>query len=660
MNGLVDVAAELDLSERETTLLYGPRTELSPKPKHVRAGPLAGILQGTDLVHVRVHGVEVARLIQVAVRDEFWATVPPVDTKVRLEQQDDGFAAQLAGHHVTESLDFAWTGRVVGQQDGTLSFEMEGSAAREFQYARIGLCVLHPTDVYCGRDYRFSGEQGSVDGCFPHSIYPQRLVDGSYLPTAGPLTRLDVQLEDDIAIVLRFTGDEFEIEDQRNWTDASFKTYSTPLSQGLVHRATGSTKIAQRVEMEIRSPTAIRSKPGRDRQEIQSSVELMQDGPEIIHPSIGAVFREAPDSPSAVAAFRQLDLQHHRVDFDLLADEALRTIGTYEGVSRAVGTELELAISGTEETADRAADIVAAAHAVAAVARILVFDREGETASPTLVAKIRKIAADQGLSAPVAGGTDQWFAELNRNEPNLDLDLVSFSITPQFHLSDDESLFESLPIQGLTVRAARDLYNGADVAVSPLTLHLRDSQSIRDGHAEPEDPRQTSLMAAAWTAGSQIQLAATGVKSLTYFELVGSRGVIAPRDMLPTVVFPAYHALLDAARRAGAAVRTVSNPESKGLAVGAYDYADSTEISIANFTPFRRTVTVEPVSSSYLLGRRLDLSTCQQAMCDPVRFRTNVERLYPRRGALDLDLGPYAVMTVWTGQDRATSKRSSS
>ena len=30
-------------------------------------------------------------------------------------------------------------------------------------------------------------------------------------------------------IVIRFEGDLWEMEDQRNWTDASYKTYSTPL-----------------------------------------------------------------------------------------------------------------------------------------------------------------------------------------------------------------------------------------------------------------------------------------------------------------------------------------------------------------------------------------------------------------------------------------------
>ena len=35
------------------------------------------------------------------------------------------------------------------------------------------------------------------------------------------------------ALEVRFEGEWFEMEDQRNWSDASFKTYSTPLSRAL-------------------------------------------------------------------------------------------------------------------------------------------------------------------------------------------------------------------------------------------------------------------------------------------------------------------------------------------------------------------------------------------------------------------------------------------
>src|SRR5262249_61927265 len=42
---------------------------------------------------------------------------------------------------------------------------------------------------------------------------------------------------------------EFETEDQRNWTDASFKTYSTPLALGFPHRAEPGRRMRQVVRI---------------------------------------------------------------------------------------------------------------------------------------------------------------------------------------------------------------------------------------------------------------------------------------------------------------------------------------------------------------------------------------------------------------------------
>ena len=61
---------------------------------------------------------------------------------------------------------------------------------------------------------------GTVEGLFPDLISPhQPFIDMQSIahPTAGG------------EVVIRFEGDLWEMEDQRNWTDASYKTYSTPL-----------------------------------------------------------------------------------------------------------------------------------------------------------------------------------------------------------------------------------------------------------------------------------------------------------------------------------------------------------------------------------------------------------------------------------------------
>ncbi|MGZ8758359.1 MAG: hypothetical protein ACXWXC_10495, partial [Aeromicrobium sp.] len=62
---------------------------------------------------------------------------------------------------------------------------------------------------------------------------------------------------------LGFTGDELEIEDQRNWADASFKIYSTPLARGFPHRLEAGERLRQSVTVAIQ--VAGSRRPGKAR-----------------------------------------------------------------------------------------------------------------------------------------------------------------------------------------------------------------------------------------------------------------------------------------------------------------------------------------------------------------------------------------------------------
>ena len=50
---------------------------------------------------------------------------------------------------------------------------------------------------------------------------------------------------------LDFSGDVFETEDQRNWTDASFKTYCTPLGIPYPVKLKSGEKIIQKVVLRV-------------------------------------------------------------------------------------------------------------------------------------------------------------------------------------------------------------------------------------------------------------------------------------------------------------------------------------------------------------------------------------------------------------------------
>ena len=112
---------------------------------------------------------------------------------------------------------------IVGRADGTLRFAARGRAVTDFLTNRTGFVVLHPIENVAGKPARVTEATGKTfDTRFPDLIDPVqpmmnlRAIRHEFAPGAS--------------VECRMEGDTFEMEDQRNWTDASYKTYVRPLA----------------------------------------------------------------------------------------------------------------------------------------------------------------------------------------------------------------------------------------------------------------------------------------------------------------------------------------------------------------------------------------------------------------------------------------------
>jgi D-apionolactonase len=171
------------------------------------------------------------------------------------------------------------------------------------------------------------------------------------------------------------------------------------------------------------------------------------------------------------------------------------------------------------------------------------------------------------------------------------------------------------------------------------------------------DPRQSSLLGAAWTAASIGELAAAWAASVTFFETAGWRGVVE-RDAgnpmpgrfasRPGQTFPLAHPIADAAAVVGSPVLalTVSDP----LVVGGFAAAgpDGTVVVVANLTPDAQRVRVSGLAGGPAAAVRiLDDATVDGASTDPGSFRGAVGAPVPLvDGSAELALGPYAVARI--------------
>jgi hypothetical protein len=216
----------------------------------VRAGRLHGWVVGPEIRYLAVGPDEIIRRLHVAVRDTEWRTIPVEPLTFDLRASGSRFEFELDGR-----ADPAWAAMSVrtwasGGADG-VTLAMEAQALEPIDYCRIGICVLLPTAPYAGRTFQSQTGAGTGSGRLPVLVAPQRMISGRPLPLAPAFTRFTTRLDSGLRVDLRFVGDDFEIEDQRNWADGSYKIYSTPLERGFQHHLAAGAVIAQSVRLGV-------------------------------------------------------------------------------------------------------------------------------------------------------------------------------------------------------------------------------------------------------------------------------------------------------------------------------------------------------------------------------------------------------------------------
>lgn len=631
-------------------LRYGSDDAL-PDTLPLRAGPVSLIYTGGDLRYIRVGDSPILHRLYVAVRDHNWDTIPAALSDLTIEAQDDSFRIRFRARHQRGDIDFAWDGSIDGDADGTVRFGMDGEVLSSFRRNRIGFCVLHPGAV-AGVACTVEHTDGSrTDGAFPDAISPhQPFFD---------IRAISHEVVPGVQATVRMEGDAFEMEDQRNWTDDSYKTYSTPLALPYPVEVKAGERIRQEVTISLAGEVHRGGAGGAEaRRGVQVAIGETAVGR---LPSIGlGVSSVGPIPDGQAARLAQLGLAHLRVDLRLDDPAWPAALAQAQAEAAIVGAGLEIALHLGAHPETELAELrehLAVSHP--AVVRWLVF-RQGEKSSRAATVELaRRLLADYAPGAAFGGGTNAYFTELNRERPPLNaLDLVCYSVNPQVHAFDNLSLVETLAAQGATVQSARRFVGDTPIAVTPITLRARYNPNATGPEADPApgalpsavDPRQMSLFAAAWTTGSLKYLAESGAASVTYYETVGWRGLVesaegspAPFPALPGAVFPLYHTLADVGEWADAAVLPLVTSERLAVDGLALAKGESRRLLLANLTNEEQRVTVCHGGSRGWL-RTLDETNALAAMLSPEVFRKHRGRRVPcKDGESEVVLLPYAV-----------------
>jgi hypothetical protein len=643
-------------------LLHGTDEPLA-EFRALQAGPVSLLLDGVDLRYLKIGGTELVRRLYTAVRDEDWDTVPGVVSGLTLDERPRGFRLEFDVRHARREMDFMWHGTVTGDESGRVEFLFAGRTEHDLAYNRIGICVHHPWRETAGAPFTARTPDGDLASAFPDLIGPQAIVGGTYHALFAAYDRLVIELRAGGSLLFEFEGDLWETEDHRNWTDANFKTYSTPIGLGFPHRLEAGQALRQRL---VVTPIDVPVTSGA-----KASVRLSVGVPTGTRvPAIGlGVDRDGhrPDDHGA-QVLSDLAPRHLRVEVRLDRGDWRETLATAQETAARIGSALEVALMLREE---HAGDLVAVAEALAGgppVDRVLVTLAGGRTATPeeTTPGELVDVArAALGNALPdtsFVGGTEIYFTEINRTRPEHGTwDGICYSLSPQIHAFTDVDVVENLDAQAETVRSARAIAQGKPVAVSPITMRRRinfhaasDAPPTRPGDLpDSVDVRQSSLFGSAWTAGSLKYMSEAGASSVTYYESTGWRGVVerASGSELPEKfhsqareVFPLYHALADVIGWQGAEVLLCESSDVLAVIGLAVRWDGATRLLVANVTPVEQDVVVSQLDGDVRL-RRLNESTAAEAGANPMLFRTHSER-ENAAGFLALALQPYEVVRI--------------
>jgi D-apionolactonase len=637
-----------------TNILHYGKPEPLSKARMLQAGPLTLLYEAGDLRYIKLGSKEIIRRLYVAVRDQNWGTVAGVIRNEQIKHTDNSFEITYESIHQHNEIEFAWNAVIRGDSSGTITFEMNGEALSSFLRNRIGFCVLHPIRECVGVSATIEHVDGSSSiQPFPVEIAPQLVINGVIQPVHpfSEMRSLHYAVTPEVQAKIEFSGDVFEMEDQRNWIDASYKTYCTPLRLPWPVEVKKGNKVRQSVSLILHGQLPEAKSAEKE------IVSILISDDKMILPKVGLCVASHGEALSEreKKRLRALRLSHLRVDLTL-AENYQEKLEHAVNEARALGVKLELALVLSDNTEAELTSLVKHLRD-APILNVLIFHVAELCTSKRWLKLTRDILEAHSVNVPVYGGSNAYFTHINAEKPPINaLEGVVYSVNPQVHAFDNASVVETCEAIASTIQTAKTFVGDKPLAISTVTLKPRynpydkTKRTPSPDELPPEvDVRQLSLFGAAWTLGSLKYMAeSSGLEYLTFYETTGWRGVMEKEngpslpDKFPSVagaVFPLYHVFATVAEFADGEV--VKSRSSHPLKIESLVLCKDNKqcVLLANMTHEHQTVRLEQANATYLL---LDETNAESAMASPEKFRASERRTWTS----ELLLSPYALVRI--------------
>jgi hypothetical protein len=299
---------------RQQNILLCGHPELPPAPLTLRAGPLTMIFEPDNafLRYVRLGDHEIVRSIYAVVRDQNWNTIAWRVLNLKADVREDSFDLTFDVECQEREVNYLWRGAVRGEATGRITFTFDGEAKSQFMRNRIGICVLHPVTECAGKAVTLEHNDGSSE----QTSWPKQIAPWQPHKDVRALTQ---EFAAGVRAEIRFEGEVFETEDQRNYGDTSFKTYSTPQDLPKPVAVKIGDRVRHVVTITLLNPENKKVLPVNQGRGAQLSINTT---PVIARPALGVRMAKhgQPLSATELARLRALRFAHLRGDVTFTHD----------------------------------------------------------------------------------------------------------------------------------------------------------------------------------------------------------------------------------------------------------------------------------------------------------------------------------------------------
>lgn len=484
------------------------------------AGPLTMEYSEGSLWNVSNGSEEVIRRIYLVFQDINWTSRPFVIKDETWQIANRSFIATIKMQGSHDAQDLSVELEISGSETGEITYGFQAFTVVSFLRNRLGLCLLHPVEGLAGRECDLTKVDGAVEKSkFPNEISPNQ----PFLNLSG----ISHRLKSGQVVTVKFDGEIFETEDHRNWSDASYKTYCTPISLPFPAQVSLGEVLNQKITISISGENNSRILANEN----QGAV-ITVGSKEIELPEIGLGLNEDPAhlSASEYLGFEDLAIKHLRLSLSgtsqsrsvvekaLLVTKQLR-VNLDVAITAKSLEQLNVVLESVVEFKDQ-------------IRSFYIFSASDKT---TPLEFIQVAEESLGDKFKIVGGTDLYFTELNRNQGVVDfVDQVNFSINPQVHSFDDRTLIQNIATQKSMAKNAYRIAKGKKIRIGPITLRPRHDSNATQPDEDVSnttlpssvDARQRTWFAEGWTAMSIRSLTESeSISTLTYFETLGWQGL---------------------------------------------------------------------------------------------------------------------------------------